>query len=315
MSLNERALVLADALAADADHCRVTTSRLPQGGRLIDAGVVAPGGLEAGLRLARICLAGLGEVSLQTARPGLGAALDVLVRSDHPVSACLGSQYAGWQISVGDFFAMGSGPIRAIADREPLFNSLGLGEKHPKALGVLETDRMPGDEVFAWLGEKTGLAPSEITLVVASVTSLAGMLQVVARSLETSLHKLHQIGFDLSRVVSGTGVAPLPPPGGDTLTAMGRSNDAILYGGEVTLWVRGDDASIEATGQRVPSSASRDFGRPFREIFVRYERDFYKIDPHLFSPAVVTFVNLDSGRTHRFGSLAVDVLARSCSAR
>ena len=312
MSLNERALALAEALAADADRCRVTTASLPGGGRLLDAGVVAPGGLEAGLCLARICLAGLGEVSLVPARPGLSATLDVMVRSDHPLPACLGSQYAGWQIAVGDFFAMGSGPMRAIAGREPLLNDLNLSEEFPQALGVLETDRLPDDEVFAHLGDKLSLPPDDITLVVASVTSLAGMLQVVARSLETALHKLHQLGFDLTRVVSGAGVAPLPPPGGKALSAMGRSNDAILYGGEVTLWVRGDDASLSEVGPRIPSSASRDFGRPFEEIFARYDRDFYKIDPQLFSPAVVTLVNLDTGRSQRFGKLSPEVLAKSC---
>ena len=65
--------------------------------------------------------------------------------------------------------------------------------------------------------------------------------------------------------------------------------------------VRGDDASLEEIGPRVPSSASADFGRPFAEIFARYDHDFYRIDPLLFSPAVVTFLNQDTGTTLRFG--------------
>jgi methenyltetrahydromethanopterin cyclohydrolase len=136
-------------------------------------------------------------------------------------------------------------------------------------------------------------------------------MQVVARSVETALHKLHEIGFDLTRVQSGYGIAPLPPIAADDLTGIGWTNDALLYGAEVTLWVRGDDDSLAELGSRVPSSASSDYGEPFAEIFERAGRDFYKIDPLLFSPAVVTFVNLDTGRTQRFGQTNRAVLEKS----
>src|SRR4029450_3875311 len=98
----------------------------------------------------------------------------------------------------------------------------------------------------------------------------------------------------------------LPPIAGDDMAAIGRTNDSVLYGGRVTLWVRGEDSSIEAIGAKVPSSASPDYGRPFAEIFENAGHDFYKIDPHLFSPAEVTFCNLNSGKSHRFGTIASD---------
>ena len=60
-----------------------------------------------------------------------------------------------------------------------------------------------------------------------------------------------------------------------------------------------------------PSSASPDFGAPFGEIFVRYNKDFYAIDPHLFSPAVVTLANLDTGRSFRFGRTVPEVIQKS----
>ena len=120
-----------------------------------------------------------------------------------------------------------------------------------------------------------------------------------------------ELGFDLKQVESGWGVAPLPPVAADDLAAIGRTNDAILYGGEVTLWVRGDDAQLAEIGARVPSSASRDHGQPFAAIFQRYNRNFYDIDPHLFSPAVVTLINLDTGRSHRFGRTMPDVIEKS----
>jgi methenyltetrahydromethanopterin cyclohydrolase len=223
----------------------------------------------------------------------------------------MASQYAGWQISAGKFFAMGSGPMRAVAGVESLFDTIGLRESADHAVGVLECSSLPTDEACQQIAEKCNVSPNRLTLLAAPTGSQAGCVQIAARSVETALHKLHSLGFDLKRVESGFGAAPLPPTAPDFLTAIGRTNDAILYGGEATLWVRGDDASLIALGPQVPSSASRDFGEPFAQIFERYGRDFYKVDPLLFSPAAITFINLDSGRVHRFGQACPDVLERS----
>src|SRR6185295_4463784 len=114
---------------------------------------------------------------------------------------------------------------------------------------------------------------NKITLLVAPAASMAGNLQVVARSLETALHKLHELKFDLGKIVSGFGVAPLPPVAKDELSAIGRTNDAILYGGRVVLWVQADDDELATIGRKVPSSASPDHGAPFAAIFERYQRD------------------------------------------
>jgi methenyltetrahydromethanopterin cyclohydrolase len=235
----------------------------------------------------------------------------VQVATDHPVAACMAAQYAGWQISVGKFFAMGSGPMRAAYGREELFNHIPGREQPPVAVGVLETRKLPDDAVVGYLADSLKLPPNKLTLLVAPATSLAGNLQVVARALETTLHKLHELHFDLSQILSGFGLAPLPPVGRDDLTAIGRTNDAILYGGRVVLWLRADDDQLAELGPKVPSSASADHGAPFASIFERYDRDFYKIDPMLFSPAQVVFQNLASGRSHVFGRVEADVMRRS----
>ncbi len=284
---------------------------MPCGARVIDFGVAAAGGLDAGLRLAEICMAALGRISFAANPAELGGGMAVHVATDHPVAACMASQYAGWQIAAGKFFAMGSGPMRALAKREPLFKSLDVDEASDVAVGVLESGALPSDDVCRDIAAKCGVDPRHLTLCVARTASLAGTVQVVARSVETALHKLHEIGFDLKAIHSGQGAAPLPSVANDDLAAIGRTNDAILYGGRVTLWVRCDDAQIVELGPRVPSSTSPDHGRPFAEIFARYGGDFYKIDPLLFSPAMVTINNLASGRTFRFGRLEPSVLAES----
>ena len=308
LQLNRRALVLCESLVDHAVDLRIHVRQSDER-RIIDLGVQAPGGIEAGRRMAEIAMAGLGDVQLAVDPRTGGPA--VMVRTDQPVAACMASQYAGWAIAGDDFFAMGSGPMRAAAGREELYDQIGHRETSDIAVGLLECDKLPPSEVCHDLATKCGVEPRHLTLLVAPTNSQAGNLQVVARSVETALHKLHELGFDLTRVDSGWGLAPLPPVAFDSFAGIGRTNDAILYGGHVVLYVRGDQETIHQLGPKTPSNSSSDHGRPFAELFEQYDHDFYKIDKHLFSPAVIDFVNLDTGITRRFGEFALDILQRS----
>ena len=201
--------------------------------------------------------------------------------------------------------------MRAAALREPLYEQIGVGEKAVRVVGVLEAAKLPPAAVCDQIAAQCGVEPANLTLLAARTASIAGSVQIVARTVETALHKLHAVGYDVKKVASGFGSAPLPPIAADDLAAIGRTNDAVLYGGEVTLWLRDRDEEIQRFGPQIPSSASGDFGEPFGEIFERFGRDFYKIDPLLFSPAAITIVNLETGKAHRFGELRPDVLRRS----
>jgi methenyltetrahydromethanopterin cyclohydrolase len=310
-TLNQQAFELAlDAFAA-ADELRIAGHQEPNGPLLLDFGIAVPGGLEAGLRLAEICLSGQARVDLVASDAAVWQGPSVQVMTDHSVRACMASQYAGWKLAHGKFFAMGSGPMRARAGKEALFEKIGFREQSDVAVGVLETRKSPPPEVSAEIAADCGIDPTKLVLCIAPTASQAGTIQVVARSVETCLHKLLELGFDPTRIESGFGKAPLPPVAKDDLGAIGRTNDAVLYGAEVTLWVRGDDDSLRQIGPRVPSSSSPDFGEPFAAIFRRCDCDFYKIDPHLFSPAAVTFCNLDSGRVFHFGQVSPNVIQRS----
>jgi methenyltetrahydromethanopterin cyclohydrolase len=308
-TLNERAHRLADAMAADADCLGIAVHKLHCGTRVIDCGVDAPGSIEAGRRLAEVCMSGLATVKIVPSklRPGQ----QVRVSPDPPVAACMASQYAGWEIKAEEYFAMGSGPMRAAAGREVLFDVIGHRERPDVCVGVLETSKLPPESVCVDIASKCGITPDRLTLLVARTASPAGTVQIVARSVETAMHKLHELGFDLNRIEHSLGWAPLPPLAPDDLTAVGWTNDAILYGGFAALLVRGDDASLQEIGPQVPSSASPDFGRPFAEIYARYDHDFYRIDPMLFSPARVRFYNLDTRHMFIYGRWERDVLAAS----
>lgn len=308
-TLNQRAQQMCQFLCQLQEELHITVEQNESGTMLLDFGVNAFGGLRAGAHLAEVCLAGLAEVKLTHGVAGS----QVDIYTDHPVAACMASQYAGWQVSVGDYFAMGSGPMRCAANSEPLMQDIDFGEAATHAVGVLEAAQLPNDEVCAKLAADCNLPPSELTLCIAPTASIAGTVQVVARTVETTLHKMHELGFDIKQVRSGHGSAPLPPVAANDLVGIGRTNDAILYGGRVTLWVHAEDDELNELVAKIPSQASRDFGVPFGEIFKRYDGDFYKIDPHLFSPAVVSLVNLKSGRAFQAGEIRADILQQSFS--
>lgn len=311
ISLNDRARELADRLAADGDALRVAVHTLPGGTRVIDCGSAVPGGLEAGRRFAEITMGCLGSVSFAPLVLE-GRWLPALtVVTDHPALACLASQYAGWKIDRNGYFAMASGPGRALIRAEELYDDLDVDERASTAVLCLETGDEPPAELAAYVAERAGVTPADLTLLFAPTASLAGGVQVAARVVETALHKLHELEFDVRRVVSGFGTCPLPPVARTDPDAIGRTNDAVLYGGQVELTVNAPDDELEALVDRLPSSASRDHGQPFGKVLERANWDFYAIDPLLFSPAEVRLVSVESGRSFHAGGVQLDVLEQS----
>lgn len=286
-------------------------SQLACGTRLLDFGVHSRGGLAAGVQMATICLAGRASVSLSSGDRSLWPGPWVQVATDHPLDACMAAQYAGWPVEHEKFFAMGSGPMRLKRGREQLLIDLQAGDSQPLAVGTLECDELPSEAVVQAMAAECQVDPAKLFLAVAPTRSIAGCVQVVARAVETCMHKLQELGFDLSTVISSHGLAPVPPPTPDFALGIGRTNDAILYGGQVVLWVDAEDQAIAEIGPQLPSAASPDFGRPFAEVFKQCDYDFYKIDPGLFSPAEVTLFNMRSGSSRRFGGLRGDLIAQS----
>ncbi|MCS7312380.1 MAG: methenyltetrahydromethanopterin cyclohydrolase [Acidobacteria bacterium] len=312
-SLNRRAYEAVRRMVAEADVLGIAVHVLPNGTQVLDCGVHVRGGLEAGRRLAEVCMGGLGTVVLTWQTWGDRAWPAVTVYTDHPAQACLAAQYAGWAVRHGDYFAMGSGPARALIRAEAeLYEHLGYQDLADVAVLCLETRSLPTADVADFIAHRAGVPPSRLVLLVAPTASLAGGVQVAARSVETALHKLHVLGFDVRQVLHGTGLCPLPPPAEDDVHAIGRTNDAILYGGRVYLTIQAaDDTKLEALVPRLPSSASPAYGRPFYEVLKSFDFDFYRIDPLVFSPAEVWVTNVVSGRTFRAGQVDPAVLKRS----
>jgi methenyltetrahydromethanopterin cyclohydrolase len=298
LELNQRAAQLVSQAVSEADRLRIGVSE-QYGTTLLDFGVEALGGINAGIMLARICMSDLADIQFIQGDGQLPIP-QIQVTTDHPVAACLLSQYAGWKIATADYFAMGSGPMRILAGVEDLQKELNVNEERGTCVGVLEASSLPGQSAIEYIHETVGQV-GELTLATAPTASIAGTVQVVARSVETALHKLHDLKFPLEAIISGTGVSPLPPVAKNDLQGIGRTNDAILYGATVNLWVDCDDDLIESVGPGVPSNSSESHGRTFQDLFAEANHDFYKLDPKLFSPAVVVFHSLESGRSFNYG--------------
>jgi methenyltetrahydromethanopterin cyclohydrolase len=309
--MNDAAFNLVNQALAGVDDLRIEAVDVEGAGCILDFGVEATGSLAAGIALAEICMAGLGEITLGSGEVA-GCTWPYLnVATDNPTEACLLSQYAGWKVNIGKFFGMGSGPMRAAYASEAIFQQLEYREDATAVIGILEAGRLPDLKVVKLIAEKCQVEPERVGLLVAPTSSIAGNMQVVARSVETALHKLHELGFDTTQIVSAFGTAPISPVAADDLAAIGRTNDAILYGGRVTLWVEADDEELKLIGPKVPSSSSLSYGQPFVQIFKDAGHDFYKIDPSLFSPAEIVFHNMESGSVFRFGEVNHEVLKRS----
>ncbi len=319
-SLNQAVQPWVDRLINHADQYRIAVKSADNGVTLIDAGVDAPGGLEAGRLITEICLGGLGTVSLQHSQQCPNWPLTVNVHSTNPVLACLGSQYAGWSLSHEKYYALGSGPARAMATKlkneqvqpvEALYTELDYRDRAERSVLVIENDALPPLPILDKVVEALGVSADRLTVIVTPTSSLAGSVQVVGRVLEVALHKAHTLHFPLENIVDGMGSAPLAPPHPDFMAAMGRTNDAILFGGQVQLFVRGTDDQAAELAKNLPSSTSKDYGKPFAQVFKDYNYDFFKVDPMLFSPASVMVTVVESGNSFRAGALDHTLLDQS----
>ncbi len=315
VSVNVRAAALIEDLKSAAAELKVGVGRGGLGQVLIDAGSKVPGSIGAGLRMAEICMGGLGTVELTASNATPRWPWTVTVRSSNPVIACLASQYAGWRLTHGEgkgaFFALASGPARALARKEALFGDLAYEDSANTAALVLESNGPPPAAVVEKVARDCGVEPSRVTFIYAPTQSFAGNVQIVARVLEVALHKAHELKFPLDRIVEGLAAAPLSPPHPDLITAMGRTNDAIIYAGRAHLFVTGAAADARALAERLPSTVSRDYGEPFAAVFKRFKGDFYAIDPMLFSPAEVIVTAIESGESFHAGRIDTKLLDAS----
>jgi methenyltetrahydromethanopterin cyclohydrolase len=313
LSVNRLAWRLLEKLLEDPDLYGVKVERASSGATMVDAGIEARGGFEAGRIITEICMGGCGKAEITSATYGDLHLPSILVYTDHPAIATLGSQYAGWQINEKDCFAIGSGPARALALKpKKICEEIGYRDYCEKAVVVLETDKKPPKKLIARVASDCKISSENLAIILAPTASIAGATQVSGRIVETGIHKLRRLGLNPNTIKNAWGIAPIPPVHPNFPCAMARTNDAILYGGTAYYAVEHDnDSKLEKIIQQAPSKASKQYGKPFQDILREADNDFYKIDSDLFAPAVVVVNNIKTGKIMRSGEVNVEALSNS----
>jgi methenyltetrahydromethanopterin cyclohydrolase len=306
--LNKNALEIVEELIDYSEEYRIEVKELSNGAVVVDCGVNAPGGYAAGVMYTQVCMGGLANIGISSQKLREHMLPFIEVSTDFPAISCLGSQKAGWQVKAGKYFAMGSGPARALA-RKPkkTYEQIGYGEEYDFAVIALESDKLPGAEAAEQVASECGVEPGNVIALVAPTASIVGSVQISGRIVETAVYKLAELGYDTTDILSATGCAPIAPVKKDSTVAMGTTNDSIIYHGSVYMTVK----AMDDVFAQVPSENSKDYGKPFYVTFKDAGFDFYKIDPLIFAPARIVVNFLAEGETRAYGHLNSDVLLES----
>lgn len=316
VSVNLEAKKVVDEMIAKADEYHIEVSTLGNGATILDCGVNASGSFKAGELYTKVCLGGLAEVGISIpADFSENFALPcVKIKTAFPAISTLGAQKAGWSVSVGDFFALGSGPARALSLKPAeTYEEINYKDDADIAILTLEADVLPGEDVAQYVADECGVDVANVFLLVAPTSSLVGSIQIAGRVVENGTYKmLEAIKFDVRKVKHAAGIAPIAPVDADGLKAMGKTNDAVLFGGRTFYYVESEEGDdIAAVAAQLPSSAADGYGKPFFDVFKEAEFDFYKIDKGMFAPAEVVINDLTTGKLYKEGFVNQELLKKS----
>ncbi len=313
--MNEAAVELFDEMLEMEEILRGIMIETELGPTIFDLGLKAQGGFLAGEYTTQVCLGGLGEVTLGMNTYGEMNLPTITVVTDFPAIATMGSQFAGWSINKDGYQAMGSGPARILAKKpKELYEVLPFKDTHNETVIILETNTYPPDKILSYIAEKCDIVLEGLCVIVTPTTSVAGSTQISGRSIETAIHKLHDLQFDITTIQTACGIAPIAPITKKSDVMLGRTNDMLIYGSDVYLQVDyQDDSELEEFTKKAISATSHSYGSLFYDIVEKASGDFYKIDPTLFAPAKLSINNINSGKTFSAGKINIDMLRKSVS--
>ncbi|MBE6513016.1 MAG: methenyltetrahydromethanopterin cyclohydrolase [Methanobrevibacter olleyae] len=316
VSVNLEAKKTVDVMIEKACDLNIAVSKLGNGATVIDCGVNVAGSFKAGELYTKVCLGGLADVGISI--PGdlseKFALPSVKIKTDFPAISTLGAQKAGWSVSVGEFFALGSGPARALSLKPAeTYEEIDYKDEADIAILTLEADVLPGEDVAQYIADECGVDVENVYLLVAPTASLVGSIQIAGRVVENGTYKMLEfLKFDVKKVVHAAGIAPIAPIDPDGLKAMGKTNDAVLFGGRTYYYVKSEEGDdIAQVAAQLPSSAADGYGKPFFDVFKDAGFDFYQIDKGMFAPAEVVINDLTTGKLYKEGFVNAELLKKS----
>lgn len=305
-SLNRLAIELADEAIDFAEELNVGVHDLDNDATVIDFGVEHRGGIEAGLLLAELQTAGLATLQSSVGTVAGAPRQVVELSTDHPALALLCAQKAGWEITIDDYEALGSGPARALVADEAEYRAIGYTDAFDLAVLAVESDRLPTAAVATQVADRAGVAPDGLYLLAYRTASLAGSVSAAARAAELAVFRLFEHGYDPRNIQSVAGRAPVAPVADSEATAIARTTDAVAYGGQVHLVVT-DPIEDPST---IVSTAGDTVAEPLESVFDTADEDFEAVPADVFGPAQAT-VDVVGADTYTVGETSEDVLAAS----
>jgi methenyltetrahydromethanopterin cyclohydrolase len=314
-SINKLAVRLVKEIIDRDDELGVKVIKMNCGATLIDMGLKAKGSYQAGLLYTRVTLGDMAIANLGTWKLDENfsfGSIELFVTE--PLVACLGSQIAGWQLGKGEFATIGSGPARAqgVIPTDFYLDMTPYRDHNDEVVLCIQDIRYPDDSIALEVATACKVSPENVYLLLAPSASIVGSIQVTARMVEEVCHKMHAKGFEVSKVINARGVAPIAPLVNDEVKAIGRINDAILYGGEAEFWVDAADEEIAPVIEKLVSKTSSPYyPELFGDVFERAGRDFYKIDHDFHSIAKLQIHNVRTGKSFLAGEINYDVIRKS----
>ncbi len=316
ISMNVAAKKIADKMFEDASSYKLISTTLSNGTRLIDCGVNAKGSIKGGELFTKVCLGGISDVGISI--PGdlsdIMAMPAVKVKTDFPALSTLGSQKAGWKIDVDGYYAIASGPAQAHKFiNNPIYDMTGYVEESDVAVITLESDKLPDEKVADYIAEECNVKAENLTILVAPTSSLVGSIQISGRALECGVYKMFEVmEFDVTKITYAAAITPITPVDPDSVKAMGKTNDAIIFGGRAYYYIEPDEGeSLEELAANLPSSASDNYGKSFLELFEEANHDFYNMPKEVFAPAQVIVNDMVTGQMYHTGFIDLERLKKS----
>ncbi|MCD7781711.1 MAG: methenyltetrahydromethanopterin cyclohydrolase [Methanosphaera sp.] len=315
-SMNIAAKKIVDKIVQDSEKLKVIPSTLDNGTTVIDCGVNAKGSIKGGELFTKVALGGISDVGISI--PGdlsdIMAMPAVKVKTDFPALSTLGSQKAGWKIDVDNYYAIGSGPAQThkFPDNE-IYKMTNYKEDSNIAVITLEADSLPSVEVADYIASECGVEAENLSILVAPTSSLVGSIQISGRTLETGIYKMYEImDFDITKITYAAGITPITPVDPDSVKAMGKTNDAIIFGGRAYYYIEPDEnEDLEELATNLPSSASDKYGKNFIELFKEADYEFYNMPKDIFAPAQVIVNDMVTGQIFHTGFIDLERLKKS----
>jgi methenyltetrahydromethanopterin cyclohydrolase len=314
ISVNKNAMPKVRYLIDHAEQLGCRHFCLENGAHVIDMGTFEKGSFEAGKLFAEITMADLATCRLTdyTLASGISV-MAVEVFTAEPLLACLCSQIGGYPLSSGYFAAIGSGPGRAKAalDIDHSFHFTDYRDTSDEVVLGIQANQLPDETMANQVARDCRTTPDKVYFLAHKTNSIVASIQVSARILEQTINKMVKKGFDLNTLEYARGFCIVAPVDLDPESAMGKINDCLLYGGRSEYWVKWEDEKIKKIVPQLVTEFSKDYGRLFKDLFIEAERDFYKMDLDIHSPAAVQIVNMNTGNLFKAGCIREDLIEKS----